>query len=108
MGNMWAQDWANLYDLLEPYPNKPSQDVTQFMKAQRYTPLKMFQLSDEFFQSLNLSAMPLEFWRKSIIEKPEGREMVCHASAWDFCNAVDFRYFTLTYLLNINMTFKFL
>lgn len=58
---------------------------------QGFTPLKMFQVSDEFFTSLGLVPMPNEFWRESVIEKPPGREMVCHASAWDFCNGRDFR-----------------
>lgn len=35
--------------------------------------------------------MPAEFWTGSIIEKPPNKEMVCHASAWDFCNGKDFR-----------------
>lgn len=51
----------------------------------------MFKLSEEFFTSLNLSAMPEIFWEKSILEKPADREMVCHASAWDFYDARDFR-----------------
>ena len=28
----------------------------------------------------------------SMIEKPKGREVVCHASAWDLCTGNDFRY----------------
>lgn len=52
----------------------------------------MFQVSDEFFKSLGLIEMPEEFWNKSLIEKPtDGRTVVCHASAWDFLNQVDFR-----------------
>lgn len=36
--------------------------------------------------------MPPEFWNKSMLEKPtDGREVVCHASAWDFYNGKDFR-----------------
>lgn len=58
---------------------------------QGYDARKMFELSEEFFVSLNLTRMPEEFWRDSIIEKPQGRELVCHASAWDFCNGQDFR-----------------
>lgn len=27
-----------------------------------------------------------------MIVKPDGREVVCHASAWDFYNQKDFRY----------------
>nr|XP_053637338.1 angiotensin-converting enzyme-like [Cherax quadricarinatus] len=56
-----------------------------------YTPRRMFELSDEFIASLNLTTMPQEFWEHSILEKPGGREMVCHAYAWDFCNGKDFR-----------------
>ena len=59
---------------------------------QGYTPFKMFQVSDEFFTSLGLIPMPEEFWEHSLIEKPDNREVVCHASAWDFCNGKDFRY----------------
>lgn len=36
--------------------------------------------------------MPAEFWAESMLEKPsDGREVVCHASAWDFYNGKDFR-----------------
>lgn len=53
----------------------------------------MFQLAEEFFTSLNLSAMPETFWNNSIIEKPnDGRDLICHASAWDFYDGKDFRY----------------
>lgn len=52
----------------------------------------MFEESDHFFTSLGLIPMPQEFWDKSMIEKPsDGREVVCHASAWDFYNRKDFR-----------------
>ena len=63
----------------------------QFVE-QGYTPKKMFEVSDEFFTSLGLIPMPPEFWEKSVFEKPEDKEMVCHASAWDFCNGKDFRW----------------
>lgn len=53
----------------------------------------MFNESDNFFKSLGLLPMPPEFWSKSMLEKPtDGREVVCHASAWDFYNRKDFRY----------------
>ena len=51
----------------------------------------MFEKSEEFFTSMGLLPTPPEFWKESIIEKPAGKEMVCHASAWDFCNGIDFR-----------------
>lgn len=52
----------------------------------------MFRVAEEFFTSLGLSPMPPEFWAESMLEKPaDGREVVCHASAWDFYNRKDFR-----------------
>ncbi|XP_043189736.1 angiotensin-converting enzyme-like isoform X1 [Amphibalanus amphitrite] len=92
LGNMWSQSWGNLLDICKPYPEKASVDVTPQMKAQGYTPLKMFQMSDEFFTSLGLIPMTPEFWNRSILEKPDdGRELVCHASAWDFYDGKDVR-----------------
>jgi len=35
--------------------------------------------------------MPQPFWDKSMLTKPDDRDVVCHASAWDFYNRVDFR-----------------
>ncbi|XP_037079985.1 angiotensin-converting enzyme-like isoform X2 [Pollicipes pollicipes] len=92
LGNMWSQSWSNLLDICKPYPEKASVDVTPQMVEQGYTPLKMFQMSDEFFTSLGLIPMTPEFWNNSIIEKPaDGRELVCHASAWDFYDGKDVR-----------------
>ncbi|XP_051894867.1 angiotensin-converting enzyme isoform X2 [Pristis pectinata] len=91
LGNMWAQSWINIYNLLTPYPNASHVDATPEMIKQKWTPLRMFQESDNFFKSLGLIPMPREFWSKSMIEKPKDREVVCHASAWDFYNRKDFR-----------------
>ena len=35
--------------------------------------------------------MPDLFWERSILEKPKDRELICHASAWDFYDGKDFR-----------------
>ncbi|XP_045585497.2 LOW QUALITY PROTEIN: angiotensin-converting enzyme [Procambarus clarkii] len=91
LGNMWAQHWGEVYDLMIPFPGKVSVDITPQMVEQGYTPRRMFELAEDFFVSLNLTRMPQEFWQHSIIEKPKGRDLVCHASAWDFCNGKDFR-----------------
>lgn len=56
-----------------------------------YTPLKMFQEADRFYQSLNLEPMQMSYTPPAIIEKPTDRVIVCHASAWDFCDGKDFR-----------------
>ncbi|NWW44331.1 ACE enzyme, partial [Pedionomus torquatus] len=91
LGNMWAQSWSNIFDLVMPFPDATKVDATPAMKEQNWTPKKMFEESDRFFTSLGLIPMPQEFWDKSMIEKPDGREVVCHASAWDFYNRKDFR-----------------
>lgn len=70
-----------------------SQIVTWVVMSppQGYNATHMFRVAEEFFTSLNLEEMPEEFWSGSMLEKPEGREVVCHASAWDFYNRKDFR-----------------
>lgn len=91
LGNMWAQQWSSLQDLLMPFPDKPILDVTPELVKQNYTAVRIFQVADKFFTSLGLEPMPQTFWDKSMLEKPKDRDVVCHASAWDFSNGVDFR-----------------
>ncbi|KAL8582108.1 hypothetical protein ACOMHN_004028 [Nucella lapillus] len=91
-GNMWAHEWNSIQDLLMPYPDKAILDVTPQMVQQNYTARKIFETADDFFTSLGLKPMPQPFWDKSMLEKPQdGREVVCHASTWDFLNGIDFR-----------------
>jgi len=90
LGNVWAQQW-NIGNLVLPYKTKDP-DIDSVLIEKNYTPLKMFQDAEQFFTSINLSPMPPSFWEKSIIEKPnDGREMICHASAWDFAINNDVR-----------------
>lgn len=92
LGNMWAQTWSNIFDLVMPYPSAPKLDATENMISQGWTPKRMFEEANNFFTSLGLLPVPPEFWTKSMLEKPtDGREVVCHASAWDFYNGKDFR-----------------
>jgi len=92
LGNMWAQQWNNIADLLTPFPQKPNINVTGEMIRQGWTQEKMFQKADDFFQSMGLDPMPKMFWERSILKKPDdNRELTCHASAWDFYDGKDFR-----------------
>ncbi|KAI0233168.1 Angiotensin-converting enzyme [Lamellibrachia satsuma] len=91
LGNMWAQSWSGIESLLRPFPNKTGVDVTEELQRQGYDATRIFKLSEEFFTSLGLISMPKEFWNKSMITKPADRDVVCHASAWDFYNQKDFR-----------------
>lgn len=49
------------------------------------------EVSDEFYGSLGLESNEMSYTGDSIIEKPLDKLIVCHASAWDFCNGKDFR-----------------
>lgn len=91
LGNMWAQEWANVYPLVEPYAGQPSLDVTKKLKAQKYDEKKLVQLGERFFTSLGLDPLPETFWERSQFVKPRDREVVCHASAWDVTFSNDLR-----------------
>lgn len=90
LGNMWGQNWRNILDIIQT--NSPEMpDVTGEMIRQGFTPLRMFQTAEEFFTSMGLPAMSPEFWRNSMLQKPSDVYSQCTASAWDFCNNIDFR-----------------
>uniref|UniRef100_A0ABI7ZDM5 Angiotensin-converting enzyme n=1 Tax=Felis catus TaxID=9685 RepID=A0ABI7ZDM5_FELCA len=90
--NMWAQFWVNILDLVLPFPKKPLEDITKIMKSQHWKPSKMFERAEKFFTSLGLLSTPPNFWKTSMMEKPtDGREVECHASAWDFYDGKDVR-----------------
>ncbi|XP_076253432.1 angiotensin-converting enzyme-like [Rhynchophorus ferrugineus] len=91
LGNMWGQSWHNIGDFMLPYPDVVDNDLTEELRKQNYTATKIFRTAEEFFKSINLSEMPDTFWQRSILEKPADREIVCHASAWDFYDQKDFR-----------------
>ncbi|EDW03231.1 angiotensin-converting enzyme [Drosophila grimshawi] len=91
LGNMYGQSWSNVLDILIPYPGRKLIDVTPRMVEQGYTPLLMFQLAEEFFTSINMSAVGPDFYRNSVFEQPLDRRVLCEPSAWDFCNRHDFR-----------------
>jgi len=83
LGNMWAQEWPNIYPLVEPFPGAASLDVTGALVKAKYDEIKMVKLGESFFTSLGLDPLPPTFWERSMFQKPKDREVVCHASAWD-------------------------
>jgi peptidyl-dipeptidase A len=83
LGNMWAQDWANIWDILEPNKGSTSLDVTARMKAKKWDEKKVVKTAEDFFVGIGLDPLPKSFWERSLFVKPKDREVVCHASAWD-------------------------
>ncbi len=119
-GNMWQQDWSNLWDQLEPYPGTGSLDITAALekqyqvnlsgalaragnnanvetlfKAQREAELntarQMTERAQDFYTSLDMPALPKSYWERTQFIKPLDRDVVCHASAWDLDMAGDVR-----------------
>ncbi len=91
LGNIWAQDWANVYELVAPPKADPGYDLTQRIKAKKMSATDMVKIGESFFTSLGFDPLPATFWERSLLEKPEDREVVCHASAWDVDELSDLR-----------------
>ncbi len=83
LGNMWAQDWANLYDLVAPPQADPGYDLTERLKAKNLTEVQMVKTGEAFFSSLGFAPLPETFWKRSLFVQPKDHEAVCHASAWN-------------------------
>ncbi len=82
LGNMWAQQWGNVYDMVAPEGGSGI-DVTARLKAKDYDPKGMVRQAETFFTSLGFEPLPDTFWTRSQFVKPRDRNVVCHASAWD-------------------------
>ncbi|XP_017295385.1 angiotensin-converting enzyme 2 [Kryptolebias marmoratus] len=92
LGDMWGRFWTNLYPLAVPYPDKPDIDVSEAMVEQGWDELRLFKEAEKFFMSVGLYKMFDNFWNNSMFVKPEdGRQVVCHPTAWDMGNREDFR-----------------
>lgn len=92
LGNMWAQEWGNIYDIVAPKgAGDVGYDVGDLLKAKGYDPVKMVRQGEGFYSSLGFAPLPETFWQRSQIVKPADREVICHASAWDIDNFDDIR-----------------
>jgi peptidyl-dipeptidase A len=91
LGNMWAQSWGNIYDLVAPPDADPGYDVTQRLVEEGYDALGMTRAAERFFSSLGLEPLPATFWERSMFTQPRDRDVVCHASAWNIDDDQDLR-----------------
>jgi peptidyl-dipeptidase A len=92
LGNMWAQEWGNIYDVVAPKgAGDVGYDTTALLVAKKYDPVKMVKTGEGFYSSLGFAPLPETFWQRSMITKPRDREVVCHASAEDVDNKDDVR-----------------
>jgi peptidyl-dipeptidase A len=92
LGNMWAQEWGNIYDVVAPKGSGDlGYDVGELLTAKGYDPVKMVKTGEGFYSSLGFAPLPQTFWERSQIVKPRDREVICHASAWDIDSKDDVR-----------------
>jgi peptidyl-dipeptidase A len=92
LGNLWAQEWGNIYDVVAPRGSgTPPYDLTQLLERADYTPERIVRQGEAFFSSLGFAPLPATFWERSMITQPRDREVICHASAWDVDNVEDLR-----------------
>ena len=92
LGNMWAQEWGDIYDIVAPPGSGDiGYDIGALLKEKGYDEMKMVKTGEGFFSSLGFEPLPASFYARSQFLKPADREVVCHASAWDVDNKDDLR-----------------
>ncbi len=84
LGNMWAQTWGNVYPIIAPQGGGDrGYDLTVTLKSRNTDAKQMVRYGETFFTSLGFEPLPGTFWERSLFTKPQDREVICHASAWD-------------------------
>ena len=92
LGNMWAQEWGDIYDIVAPPgAGDLGYDTGKLLEAKGYDPIKMVKAGEGFYSSLGFAPLPETFWQRSQFVKPRDREVICHASAWDIDSKDDVR-----------------
>ncbi|MBK8374500.1 MAG: M2 family metallopeptidase [Sphingomonadales bacterium] len=92
LGNMWAQEWGGIYDVVAPAgAGDIGYDIGELLKAKGVDEIGMVKIGEGFFSSLGFDPLPKTFYERSQFLKPRDREVVCHASAWDIDNVDDLR-----------------
>jgi len=91
LGNMWAQEWENIFPLVAPKDADPGYDLTAILKARNADAQGIVRYGERFFMSLGFAPLPKTFWERSQFVEPHDRDPVCHASAWDVDLVEDLR-----------------
>jgi len=91
LGNIWAQEWPNIYPLLAPATADAGFSLTDILKTRKASATDMVRIGERFYTSLGFDPLPKTFWERSLLVRPRDREVVCHASAWDIDFETDVR-----------------
>ncbi|MFN3798308.1 MAG: M2 family metallopeptidase, partial [Sphingobium yanoikuyae] len=58
LGNMWAQEWGNIYDIVAPAgAGDLGYDITDLLTAKNYDPIKMVKTGEGFYSSLGFAPL---------------------------------------------------
>lgn len=88
LGNMWSQQWGNIYSLVGPARRGEGFDLSKILRDRSIDEKEMVRYGERFFTSLGFEPLPATFWERSLFTQPADRDVVCHASAWNL-DAVD-------------------
>jgi peptidyl-dipeptidase A len=91
LGNMWAQEWTNLYPILAPPNSYSGEEITAALQAKNIDAERMVHYGESFFTSIGFDPLPTTFWQRSLFTKPRDREVDCTASAWSIDYQDDLR-----------------
>jgi peptidyl-dipeptidase A len=91
LGNIWAQDWTNLYPIVKPANADKGYDLTKILRERKTTPIEMVKMGERFYTSIGFDPLPMSFWKNSMFTKPRDRDVICHASASNLDRVNDLR-----------------
>jgi peptidyl-dipeptidase A len=91
LGNMWAQEWGNIYDVVAPPSGPMPYDLGAILKARNIDSQQLVRYGENFYKSIGFDPLPDTFWKRSMLSHPRDRDVVCHASAWDIDFQLDVR-----------------
>jgi peptidyl-dipeptidase A len=91
LGDIWAQDWSNLYPILKPDNAGKNYDLTAILKERKITPVQMVKMAERFYTSLGFNPLPETFWERSQFTRPQDRSVQCQAQASHVDKADDVR-----------------
>jgi peptidyl-dipeptidase A len=91
LGNMWAQEWGNISDIVAPPSMPMPYDLGAILRARGTDAPHLVRYGEGFYKSIGFDALPETFWQRSMLTHPHDRDVVCHASAWDVDMELDVR-----------------
>ncbi len=69
LGNMWAQDWSNIYQLVAAPASGQGYDLTKELKRRKVDARGMVKYAEGFFTSLGYQPLPPAFWERSLLHQ---------------------------------------